>query len=396
MNILYHFRTRGSGAEGVHISGIANALEQLGHSVSFSSPTGVDPRSSAGNDPFSDNRRNSSFLSRCTRAMPGPVFELLEMAYNVSAYLRNRRMIRKLSPAVIYERHAFFLCSTGWLAKRHRIPLVVEVNEIVGDERIRRQPLFSAVARWSDRQIFRRADLIVVVSPHLKRRIVEQGIPPEKILVLPNGVDAAAYSVPADSSAVRAKYTLPNCLVIGFVGWLVHWHHLEDLFSAFADLRATHQNLRMLVVGDGPLRSSLLKQAEDAGVAQDVRVTGPVPHAEVPAHIAAMDIAVIPHSNAYRSPIKLFEYMGQGKAVVAPATEPIAMVTHSGENGLLFEPGNLAGMRQALSQLLDSPDIRSKIGKRAREDVMAFHTWSRNAEAILTQLQSQIGKSPGE
>ena len=59
MNILYHFRTQGTGAEGVHISGIASALEKLGHQVHFSSPTGVDPRLTAGRNPFEKNHRRS-------------------------------------------------------------------------------------------------------------------------------------------------------------------------------------------------------------------------------------------------------------------------------------------------------------------------------------------------
>src|SRR5207253_6698942 len=81
MKILYHFRTQGTGAEGVHIAGIANAFVQLGHAVVFTSPTGIDPRTTAGADPFGSRQRRS-LLARLASRAPGFIFELLELAYN--------------------------------------------------------------------------------------------------------------------------------------------------------------------------------------------------------------------------------------------------------------------------------------------------------------------------
>ena len=223
MKILYHFRTRGTGAEAVHIAGIANALEELGHSVVFSSPTGVDPRNTAGQSPYKDQGR-PGLLARISRGCPGWVFELLEIGYNLAAYLRNRSLVRAEAADLIYERHAFFLCSSAFLG----LPIVLEVNELVGDKRIRAQPLFAFLARWSDRVIFRKAALIVVVSPHLKRRIEQSGIPGEKILVLPNAVNAEEFAVVASGNSVREKYALERKIVIGFIGWFVEWKCSPD------------------------------------------------------------------------------------------------------------------------------------------------------------------------
>ena len=94
MNILYHFRTQGTGAEGVHIAGIANAFERLGHRVIFSSPTGIDPRTTAGANPFAEKKRRS-FLARLAAHAPAFVFELLEIAYNAAAYVRNRAALTR-------------------------------------------------------------------------------------------------------------------------------------------------------------------------------------------------------------------------------------------------------------------------------------------------------------
>ena len=195
MTILYHFRTRGTGAEGVHIAGIANAFEELGHRVVFSSPLGGDPRATAGGNPFASGPRG--VLARLATAAPRFIFELLEIAYNFVGGWRNLRLILRERPALIYERHAFFLFSTAMLARMLRVPLIVEVNELAGDERVRSGPALAWCARAADRVTLRLASRIVVVSPHLQRRIIELGVPSARVLILPNAVTAASLDAPA-------------------------------------------------------------------------------------------------------------------------------------------------------------------------------------------------------
>jgi glycosyltransferase involved in cell wall biosynthesis len=373
MKILYHFRTRGTGAEAVHISGVARAFERLGHEVVFSSPTGVDPRKSAGADPFA--KKGGS--------MPGFVFELMEIAYNAVAFFKNARLVRRLRPGLIYERHAFFLFSTALLARLARVPLVVEVNELVGDARIRKGPLLRPLARLADAITFRAASAIVVVSPHLQRKIMALGIPQERILVLPNAVDEDDFREPPDGRDVRAKLGLDRELVLGFVGWFVEWHKLEMLLEVFAGLAAEFPGARLMLVGSGTLEEPLKKLAQDLGIAERILWPGAVPHDEVRGYIAAMDICIVPHSNEYRSPIKLFEYMALARPVVAPATEPVAMVVADGRNGFLFTPGDAADLRATFQKIMGDEKLRRAVGNAARDCVMSRHTWTQNAGAVL-------------
>ena len=382
MNILYHFRTRGTGAEAVHISGIARAFEKLGHKITFSSPTGIDPRTSAGASPFKAAGKES-FVSRLARNCPRFVFELLEIGYNLSALLRNRRILAGNTFGLIYERHAFFLFTTAWLAKGRGIPLAVEVNELAGDKRIREQPIFASFARWCDRFTFLRAKAIVVVSPHLKRRIEELGIDGGKILVLPNAVDEDDCREPAKGETFRATWNAGNCLLVGFVGWFVEWHRLDMLITAFAQACEGCTAVRLVLVGDGPLEASLSKIASRRNVSDKLVFGGVVGHADMPACVAAMDVCVVPHSNEYRSPIKMFEYMAQARLVIAARTEPIEMVIRHGENGLLFEPEHEESMLAALKLALEDAQLRERLGKQARLDVLAKHTWLINAQAVL-------------
>ena len=375
MKILYHFRTQGTGAEGVHIAGIARALTQLGHEVVFSSPTGIDPRRTAGANPFTPKKR--SLLARLAAQAPQWLFELLEIGYNAVAWWRNRQLLAEHGCELIYERHAFFLCSTALLG----VPFVVEVNELAGDERVRAEPWLSGLAHRADAFTFARAALIVVVSPHLQRRIVAMGIPPNRILVLPNAVAEEDLDIPVEPAVIRQRLDCTKAITIGFIGWFVPWHRLDLLLEAFASIDAPH--LRLLLVGDGDLRTDLADQAARLGIADRLIFTGAIPHAETPAYIAAMDVCIIPHSNDFRSPIKLFEYMARGRAILAAQTEPIAQVIRDGENGLLFQPGELGAK---LRTLVADPALRARLGAQAEADLRAHHTWKHNAEAVLRAL----------
>ncbi len=383
MNILYHFRTRGTGPESVHIAGIAGAFEELGHKVTFSNPAGADPLKSAGASPYGDRARKG-FLRRVVDLCPGFLFEFLEMAYNFSAWRRNSALLRKAEFGLIYERHAFFLFVTAALARRRGIPFIVEVNELVGDDRVRRQPLFVSVARACDRFAFSRAGAIVTVSPHLKRRIEGMGVDPDRILVLPNAVNPADYAEDAPVEDVRRKLGLgADDVVVGFVGWFVEWHRLDLLLESVAELAADRPNLRLLLVGDGDLREELERRADEPGISGKVVFSGAVSHDEIPSHIGAMDVCVVPHSNEFRSPIKLFEYMGRGKTVVAPASEPIRMAVRDRENGLLFDADVAGSLRETLRTAVDDAKLRACLGARAREDALTEHTWLKNAEKTL-------------
>lgn len=381
MTILYHFRTQGTGAEGVHIAGVARAFEELGHRVVFSSPTGIDPRRSAGANPFRDAKKRG-LLARLAARAPGFVFEFMELAYNFPALVRNRALIARERCDLIYERHAFFLCTTSLLG----VPFVVEVNELAGDERVRSTPWLGWLARWADRFTFRRARLIVVVSPHLRRRIAELGVPAEKVLVLPNAVSTESLDAPVEDTAIRQRHGLNDAVVVGFIGWFVPWHRLDRLIEQFAALASDQPRLRLMLVGDGPLRASLVALGSQLGIADRIVFTGAVPHGETAAHLAATDISVVPHSNEYRSPIKLFEAMARGCAVIAPRTEPIEMVIRHGENGLLFDPENPADLRAQIARLVADPDLRHRLGQQAREDVRLKHTWRANAQTVLDHL----------
>jgi glycosyltransferase involved in cell wall biosynthesis len=400
MKIVYHHRTHGTGAEGVHISQIVQELRRLGNEVNVISPAGREPSETAGENPWvAHGGLKRRLMTKLSRVSPQIVFEGMELGYNVAAYTKLRPLLTARQGTtnggsqvdLIYERQAFFLGAGAYLARATQTPYFVEVNELAGEKRVRGQVLVP-LAKRIERYVFQRADQIIVVSDFLKDKIAESGVDERKIQVMPNGVDPEIFTPTVDGAGIRDKLGIePSSIVIGFVGWLVPWHSLEMLIEVLSQL-ATKYPVRLLLVGDGVLRDSLVSLARERGVADRVILAGAVSYANVPRYVKAMDICVIPAANAYRSPIKLFEYMAMGKPVVAPDHQPIVRVMRSGESGITFRAGDSGDLRAALASLVENRERREELGSKARSHVLQNHLWRHNAQKVMSLYEEARGK----
>lgn len=383
LNIIYHHRTRGQGAEGVHICSIVNALAELGHCVSVISPPGVEPF--AGQASYKKRGISIGKIWRLvSRCMPQTGFELLEFSYNFVGYFKMSKVLARQNIDFIYERYAFFCWIGVYLAKMHKIPVIIEVNEISGIGRVRGQ-VFIALSKWIEEQIFKHADALIVVSNFLKQQIANKGINSHKIYVIPNAVDTAIFKpYTVMQQSLKSKFDLNSEIIVGFVGGFDKWHNFEFLLNGFADvIHRNGHNVRLILVGDGPMYNYIEQQVIEKNLHGYVILAGRVAHRDIPHYIDIMDICIIPESNEYRSPIKLFEYMAMGKAVVAPRLVPIEDVATHNKDIVLFEPENKESFKNALRELIDDAGKRELLGRAAMKTVQEKHTWQRNAEKII-------------
>lgn len=388
MNIIYHFRVKGVGPERVHISGIAGAFENLGHSVTFVSPTDINPLQIGDIAPQKGWFRNLLYF--LSDKMPQIVFEFMEIAYNVIAFKKLKSKIAVIKPQFIYERYSFFCFAGIYLSHKMNIPIVVEVNEVGGFDRVRPQ-MFVALSKVVEKYIFFHADVIVTVSEFLKEQIVHRGGDENSILVVPNGIDTALFNKHADSTDLRTKYGITDSKtkIIGFVGYLVHWHCLDKLIEVYAQIRSKYPNTRLVFVGDGALRNDLENLANSLGLGSDFIIVGRVDHAVVPDYINLFDVAIIPNSNEYRSPIKMFEYMAMGKAIVAPDQRPILSVLQDEVTGFIFKNGDFNALSGKIEFALASEALREQVGQNARQLVLDKYTWDKHATKILQFLNKK-------
>jgi glycosyltransferase involved in cell wall biosynthesis len=325
----------------------------------------------------------SPFWKAFVEFLPLWMSELLHYLYSIPAALWLRLKIMRSRPDFIYERYALGNFAGVMAARWAKVPIFLEVNSPLAEEKLAYDRLcFVSLARASERLILRHATRILVVSGVLKQVCVRQGIDPEKVVVIPNGIDMDHY-LNRNGEEIRKRYNLQNATVIGFVGFFRKWHRLEMLFKILAH-ELCDLNLKLLLVGDGPVRTELEEAVKAMGVEDRVVWTGILEHERIPDALAAMDIALQCEGTEYASPLKLFEYMAAAKAVVAPRQPNILEILREGDTGLLYEPGDPADMASSIRCLATDPELRKRLGEAARSHLIKDgFMWDENVAKIL-------------
>ncbi len=379
MRILYSHRIQSRDGQSVHLEELVAAFRRAGHEVLVVGPTTYGKGSFGGEDR----------LVRLIRSwLPNAIGELAEIAYNLPAYLRLTRAFRSFRPDMIYERYNLFYVAGAWLARRRRVPFYLEVNSPLADERSREGGLgLRRLARAMERFVWSGADRIAAVTGVLGDLIVSQGAPRARIEVVANGIDMDAFASVPNPPEGGATVTL------GFVGFMRPWHGLDRLLQAVARQGGTR--VRLLIVGDGPALPDLRRLTEALGLAGRVRFTGLAGRESIPGLLAEMDIAMQPKVVAYASPLKVFEYMAAGRAIVAPDQPNIREILAHEETALLFDPAAPDGMWQAILRLVEDAKLRRRLGIAAREEIARRdYTWRANAERVAEWARADLGRRP--
>jgi glycosyltransferase involved in cell wall biosynthesis len=377
LKILYHHRTRSRDGQSVHIDEMIAALRADGHSVAVVEPARVDALQP----------------SRGKQFMPRLLYEVLEFGYSGFELLQLVRAIRKMRPDGIYERANVHMLSGVWAARLFSIPLLLEVNAPLAEEREKFGGLaLPGLARWTEAAAWRGADRVLPVTAVLARYIERAGVPRSRIVVTPNGVNQKRFAVDAMGTPPSLPFGAYDGAVLGFVGYIREWHglpHIVDLMAADETLK----NTRLLVVGDGPGRAALERRAAALGIVDRVHVTGVVERDHLAPYIRAFDVALQPEVTPYASPLKLFEYMALGRAIIAPDAENIREILEGEKDSLLFQPDNARALGAAVRRLVVDVELRRRLGAAAAAKIAARDlTWRHNAETAIRLISELRGE----
>jgi glycosyltransferase involved in cell wall biosynthesis len=369
------------GGSVTHISGILGGFREHGFKIGLVTAGEVPPQLAAVVDdleqtvPLAPGARLTSDVERI--ASNGPV------------RIAVAQLIDRLRPAFVYQRHRPFLTAPLEVARRAGVPFVLEWNssevwvrhnwnKTVGVERV-----FDPFLAIAERKVVREADVIVSVSEVAAEMAREYGGSTERVLTVPNGVDASRLLALTDGVSIERP---PGTrAVIGWIGSFGPWHGAPVLVRALAHLPGdTH----LLMIGDGQQLEMCQELARELEVADRVRWTGSLPHDEAVRMLRTCDVLASPHvplpgQRFFGSPTKIFEYMAIGRPIVASALEQIGEVLEEGVTARLVPPGRDSELAQAIAGVLDSPDRGAALGTAARNGVIAHHTWERRAAAVL-------------
>jgi glycosyltransferase involved in cell wall biosynthesis len=283
----------------------------------------------------------------------------------------------------VYERYSLWSYGAMEFARHAGIPALLEVNAPLIEEQAQFRVLVDrAAAVECAERAFAAATALLAVSEEVGDWL--RGFPAAhgKIHIVPNGIRPERFPETLEA-ALPAP---PGVFTVGFVGTLKAWHGLATLVEAFYLLHGRIPQTRLVIVGDGPEREKITADVALRGLTKSTIFTGAVAPEQVPGLLASMDVAVAPYppmEHFYFSPLKVYEYMASGRPVVASRIGQLQTVIDSERNGLLVPPGAASALAASLERLQHQAEFRLRLGKAARQTVLAKFTWEAVADKIF-------------
>ena len=203
-------------------------------------------------------------------------------------------------------------------AKKHDIPFVYYLIDHL--HTLLPNKLTRKTAEQFEKRTIKGADKIFVINKGLKDYAVEMGGDINKMSIIPAGVDLEKFNPQIDGSSIRKKYGIKkDDILLFFMGWIYNFSGMKEVAESLSI--TDNENIKLMIVGEGDLYKPLLKMKSENDFNEKLILTGKIPFEEVPKHVAAADICLLP---AYKNetmmnivPIKIYEYMAMGKPVIA-------------------------------------------------------------------------------
>ena len=303
---------------------------------------------------------------------------------------QEKAMLEIEAPDIVLTRFGRGNVSIIWACRQLGIPVVLEINS---------PDIESITAHYRSLAIFNRlfstANAIkyalgaFTVSDYLTTRM-SAAASQEKILkTIPNGVDIDKFRPEIDGVLVRKELNIKkDSLVIGYVGSFAPWHGIDIIAEAFPLLLEQGFDVHLMLVGQVQVDSnSLIRNLLDSKHKDKISITGFIALQKIPDYLAAMDITVLANTEDYCSPLKIFEYMAMGKALLSVDTEAVQHIMRSEKEGLVFERGNSSQFQSQIKRLLEDKGLRDTLSLAARKRVVEKFQWKHNAQAVFNLLQ---------
>ncbi len=236
------------------------------------------------------------------------------------------------------------------------------------------------LTRALESHAIRNANAVTTICEGLRRDIVQRGIAPEKVTVIPNAVNIENFSVgELPDQQLIEELGLANKHILGFIGSFYAYEGLNILLQALPQMLLQNAEIRVLLVGGGPQEQQLKALAVQLGVVDKVVFTGRVPHEQVQRYYNMIDVLVYPRLKMRLTdlvtPLKPLEAMAQGRLLAASDVGGHIELIEDGKTGILFEAGNPAALAAKVLALLDKSEQWPALRKAARHFVENERNW---------------------
>lgn len=305
----------------------------------------------------------------------------------------------------ILHAHSPSLCGMAGLkaAKRLGLPLAYEIRAFwedaaVGNGMTHEGSVKYRLTRALENRVIAGADRVITICDGLRDDLISRGIAPEKLSIMPNGVDLSLFGEPLDrDNELARELNLGDGPVIGFIGSFYDYEGLDDLIAAMPDLLKSHPDARLLMVGGGPMKDALQAQAKASPAAEAICFVGRVPHDQVERYYSLCSVMAYPRKKSRLTdlvtPLKPLEAMAQDMIVAASNVGGHRELMTDGKTGALFTPDSPADCAKSLAGLLDRREDWPAIRQAGQDHVRANHDWANNVRRYQAVYQDLLGRS---
>ena len=312
-------------------------------------------------------------------------------------------LVRAWKPDLLHAHSPVLTALAGLrVARRQKLPLIYEIRAFwedaaVGNGTARQGSIRNRLITEIETYAVSRADAVAVICEGLKADLVSRGVRPDKILVSPNGVDLGLFGDPPPRDAALAKSLgLGDAPTIGFIGSFYHYEGIDDLIAAMPAMIAAQPDLRLLLVGGGPMEATLRKQANSSRAAERIHFVGRVPHEEVECYYSLIDVLVYPRKKMRLTdlvtPLKPLEAMAQRRLVAASDVGGHRELIENGVTGTLFAPDDPVALAESVAGLFAIRDQWDERRRVARAFVERDRNWSSNISRYGQVYHKLTGK----
>ncbi len=307
-------------------------------------------------------------------------FYMLQLSYALVSFL----LLLFTHAEIYYSRDEFVLSLA--LRLKSRRSLAYEVHQF---------PL-SARGAAMQRHVVANVGSIIAITPRLKADLIQmRRADPARVIVAHDGIRRARFDQLLDQASARQQIGWrQEAFIVGYVGRL-HTLGMDKGVGTLVDALAAIDGACLALVG-GPaeMAEALRKRWLALGMPSErFLYAGQVAPDEVPRYLSAFDVCAMPHPpsaqfSQYTSPLKLFEYMAAGRAIVASDLPSWSDVVRDDDTALLLLPDDVAAWSAAIDRLRYDSDLRARLGENARKQALEHYTWDGRAARILAHIQS--------
>jgi glycosyltransferase involved in cell wall biosynthesis len=278
-----------------------------------------------------------------------------------------------------------------------RAPFIFEVRDIWPQSAVElgalKNPLIIKILEAIELHLYRRAALIVVVAESSRSYLTGKGISPEKIALVPNGIDTKYLtSTDIKPEQIREKLGLGDDFIVSYIGTHGMSHALDVVLYAAERLKEDSK-IHFLFVGEGAEKEYLMRLAVDLKL-DNVTFINEQPRERLLAFYQASDVSIVPLK---RLPIfekvlpsKLFELMGAGCPMICSVAGEAAQLVRSAAAGMCIEPENATALIEAINHLQSDAALRKQLSSNGRQFVKTYYLRSKLAEKYIDAIESVV------